>query len=74
MITGDMIQPVTYQTTRLLVQGYAPSLIAKLDGVRVNTIHVRRLRFERATGGTSTGRYGKRGRPRKVDPNQLTTW
>lgn len=69
---GRMIQPVTYQTTRLLAQGYQPSLIAKLDGVMVNTIHVRRLRFERATGGKSTGRFGKRGRPRRIDPNQFT--
>lgn len=67
-----MIHPVTYQTTRLLVQGYSPTLLAKLDGVQVNTIHVRRLRFERATGGKSTGRFGKRGRPRKLpNPNQL---
>jgi hypothetical protein len=68
------IHPVTYQTTRLLVMGYQPRVLARLDGVQVNTIHVRRLRFERATGGESTGRFGKRGRPRKIDPKQGLLW
>lgn len=71
MIERAMFRPVTVETTRLLALGYPPHILAKLDGVTKRAIHLRRQRFEKATGGESTGRFGKRGRPVRVYANQL---
>lgn len=59
-----MYQPVTFETALALAQGISPKLIAEADGVKPNTIHQRRIRFDRYVGG-QTPRVGKRGRPKK---------
>lgn len=64
-----MYQPVTFQTALLLAEGVSPATLARLDAVKPNTIHQRRLRFDRYVGGR-TPRVGKLGRPKKVDPAQ----